>query len=85
MLCDFFLTFIFENNVNVPQKSNKQRDCKKLNFLLASQRSVTNIAGSASGSPPKYHGSATLVETNIFSENNVTWEKRRVSDPDQHG
>jgi hypothetical protein len=40
-------------------KSNKQK------FLLASWRSLMKIAGSwyASGSGPKFHGSATLVVT----------------------
>jgi hypothetical protein len=45
-----------KNNVNLPSKSNKQKLCKKIIFLLASWRSVTKIAGS--GSISQWHGSA---------------------------
>ncbi len=69
-----------KNYVNVPSKSNKQKNVfNKICFLLASWRSMMRIAGSGSGSisqsmdpririhgsgsTPKCHGSATLVES----------------------
>ncbi len=64
----------FRNYVNVPLKSNKQKNFKlhqNICFLLASWRSMTKIAGSGSisqrhgsagsGSTPKCHGSGTLL------------------------
>ncbi len=55
-----FLTFLsLKNDVNVPSKSNKQKKlCQKISFLLASWRSMTEIAGSGSGSISQRHGSA---------------------------
>jgi hypothetical protein len=50
-----------KNDVNVASKSNKQKKlCKKINFLLASWRSMTKTAGSGSesGSISQTHGSA---------------------------
>ncbi len=37
-----------KNDVNVPSKSNKQKNFFKISFLLASWRSMTKIAGSGS-------------------------------------
>ncbi len=34
MFCDFLMTFIFKNDVNVPSKSNKQKDRIKNDFSL---------------------------------------------------
>ncbi len=45
-----FWLFIFENDANVPSKSNKQLKLEKKLFLLASWRSMTEIAGSGSSS-----------------------------------
>ncbi len=45
ILCDFLS---WENDVNVPSKSNKQKNLLKNSFLLASWRSRTKIAGSGS-------------------------------------
>ncbi len=39
-----------KNGVNVPSKSNKQKNLEKNSFLLASWRSRTTIAGSGAGS-----------------------------------
>ncbi len=35
-----------KNDVNVPSKSNKKKNFKKISFLFASLRSMTKIAGS---------------------------------------
>ncbi len=53
--------FIFKNDVNVPSKSNKQKNLEKNSFLLASWRSLMKIAGSGNWSAPKCHRSATLL------------------------
>ncbi len=50
-----FWLFVFENDVNVPSKSNKQKKFYNF-FFLASWRSMTKIAGSIS----QRHGSADL-------------------------
>ncbi len=65
-----FWLFIFENDVNVPSKSNKQKNFFfKISFLLVSWRCMTKTAGSrsGSGSTPKCHGSATLLATLPYS------------------
>ncbi len=43
-------TLIFENDINLPSKSNKQKNFIKNSFLLASWRSMTKTVGSGSGS-----------------------------------
>ncbi len=48
-----------KNYVNVPSKSNRQKKLGKK--LLKSWRSLTKMAGSGSGSVPKFDGSATLL------------------------
>ncbi len=57
LLVDFLSV---ENNVNVPSKSNKQKNIFLISFLFASWRSMTKIAGSLSesGSISQRHGSA---------------------------
>ncbi len=59
-----------ENDVNIPPKSNKQKNLEKIVFLLTSVLKVNDekIAGSGSisqrpgsESVPKCHGSATLA------------------------
>jgi hypothetical protein len=53
-----------KNDVNVSSKSNMQKNfLKNISFLLASSRSMMKRAGSGSGSTPKCHGSATLLDT----------------------
>ncbi len=56
LLLDFLS---LKNDVNVPSKSNKQKNCLKM-LLLESRRSMMKIAGSASGSGSiiQRHGSA---------------------------
>ncbi len=59
----WLLLDIFNNYVNVPSKSNKQKTfIKKKSFLLASWKSMAKIAGSGSasgsGSISQRHGSA---------------------------
>ncbi len=64
----FWLSFDFlslKNDVNVPSKSNKQKNFFLNSFLLVSWRSMKKIAGSGSisprlwsGSVPKWYGSA---------------------------
>ncbi len=50
--------FLFlKNDVNVPSKSNKQKNSGKNCFLLESWRSMTKIAGSLAGSISQRHGS----------------------------
>ncbi len=57
-----FWLFILENFVNVPSKSNNQKNFFYISFLLRSWRSMTKIAGSRSASASGYiswcHGSA---------------------------
>ncbi len=53
ILFDFF---IFEKWCKCTLKSNVQKNCVKISFLLASWRSLTKIAGS--GSISQRHGSA---------------------------
>ncbi len=60
-----WLLFYFsslKNDVNVPSKSNKQKNFEQNSFLLISWRSMTKIAGSGSGSESgsisQMHGSA---------------------------
>jgi hypothetical protein len=50
------MSLIFEKNVNVPFKSNKQKNLEKNNFLLPSPRSLMKITGS--GSVCQRYGSA---------------------------
>ncbi len=69
-----FWLFIFTNDVNVPAKSEKQKNLFiKIIFLLASWRSMTKIGGSGSGPTPKCHGSAPL--TSSQSNDNWVWQK----------
>ncbi len=53
----YFWLLSLKNIVNVPSKSNKQKNFFKISFLLASWRSMTKIAGSRSGSISQRHGS----------------------------
>ncbi len=75
-----FWLFIFENEVNAPSKSNKQKKVlnKRLVFVgilkvieensrIRIHWSEAWIRGSRSGSTPKCHGSATLLSA--YSEN----------------
>jgi hypothetical protein len=51
-----FWLLSLKNNVNVPSKRNQQENYFKIiSFLLASWRSMTNIAGSGSGSISQRH------------------------------
>jgi hypothetical protein len=50
-----------KNYVNVPSKSNKQKNFLTI-FLLVFSRSLTKRAGSGSGPGPKCHESGTLFE-----------------------
>jgi hypothetical protein len=58
------LTLFLKNAVNVPSKSNTQKNVEKNSFFLASGRSMTKIAGSGAesgygaGSIGQRHGSA---------------------------
>ncbi len=62
LLLDFLS---LKNDVNVPSKSNKQKNFIKISLLLASWRSMTKTAGSGSGSISQRHGSADQVHTKM--------------------
>ncbi len=55
LLLDFLS---LKNDVNVPSKSNKQKNFLEIIFLLAFWRSMRKIAGSGSESISQRHGSA---------------------------
>ncbi len=59
----FFLLFIFENYVNVPSKSNMQKNFFTIKLVFCWRLKGLKIAGSVSesGSISQRRGSATLV------------------------
>jgi hypothetical protein len=74
MFCEFFMTFIFENDVNVALKSNKQNKHNKKIFAVLKVTDENSRIQSrirygypdplricGSGSVPECQGSATLV------------------------
>ncbi len=42
-LCDFFMTFIFENDVNVPSESKKQKNLEKGVLKVNDKNSMIRI------------------------------------------
>ncbi len=62
LFCASFWLFIFENDVNVASKSNRQKKIVlKICFLLASWRSMTKTAGSGSRIRIRIHWSEAWI------------------------